>query len=165
MSKMKDKWYDEWWEKYAVDRPRWHTDENPNREQGRSSETDCWCWPEGSGGEIIDVRHLGADSRSPVPSELEDMLDNLRFSVMRIHDELSDLLVKKHADYGPSNILNSPGGPLNGISVRLYDKIARLNNLLDNNVSPRNESLRDTLVDIANYASIGLLVIDGDWGK
>ena len=74
-----------------------------------------------------------------------------------------DVLLSKHADYGPRNISQSPGGPLNGLSVRLHDKVARLANLLDKGAEPEHESLADTLLDIANYALIGQLVIRGEW--
>jgi len=42
--------------------------------------------------------------------------------------ELGDLLISKHRDYGPKNISQSPGGPLNGLRVRMHDKTARINN-------------------------------------
>jgi hypothetical protein len=77
--------------------------------------------------------------------------------------EAKALLLKKHEDYGPTNISNAPGGPLNGLRVRIHDKSARINHLLDSNVSPKNESLRDSFLDMANYAIIALMVIDGDW--
>ena len=54
----------------------------------------------------------------------------LEFEAAIIARKAIDLLVKKHNDYGPSNISDAPGGPLNGLSVRLHDKVARLNNLL-----------------------------------
>lgn len=72
------------------------------------------------------------------------------------------LLLKKHRDYGPKNIAMSPGGPLNGLAVRLWDKIARLFNLKDQE-GTANEPLRDTGLDIANYGTIATLVIDGKW--
>ena len=72
-------------------------------------------------------------------------------------------MLSKHEDYGPKNITDAPGGALNGIRVRMHDKTARLNNLIDNNKEPKHESIRDTLVDIANYATIALMVIDGVW--
>jgi hypothetical protein len=77
--------------------------------------------------------------------------------------EAIDLLVKKHKDYGPTNISHAPGGPLNGLNVRLHDKVARLGNLLASGKSPQNESIRDTFIDILNYAVIALLVIDEKW--
>jgi len=79
--------------------------------------------------------------------------------------EAQALLLKKHNDYGPKNISQSPGGPLNGLRVRMWDKLARINNLVDNGVTPSNESLRDSFIDMANYAIIGMKVIDGDWDK
>jgi len=77
--------------------------------------------------------------------------------------ELADLLISKHHDYGPRNISQSPGGPLNGLRVRMWDKFARINNLIDNKVDPEHESLEDSFKDMANYAIIGLLVLRGQW--
>ena len=85
--------------------------------------------------------------------------------VSLIFTELEDLLLSKHKDYGPKNISQSPGGPINGLRVRLWDKLARLNNLTDNNSKPQHESLEDTFKDMANYAVIGLLVLRGKWDK
>lgn len=77
--------------------------------------------------------------------------------------ELFDLLLSKHADYGPKNISDSPGGPLNGLRVRMHDKLARINNLVDSGANPEHESLEDSFKDMANYAIIGLLVLRGQW--
>jgi hypothetical protein len=77
--------------------------------------------------------------------------------------EANDLLIKKHKDYGPTNISNAPGGPLNGLRVRMHDKQARINHLIDNNLDPKNESLRDSFLDLANYAIIALMVLDEEW--
>lgn len=87
----------------------------------------------------------------------------LQFDAELIAQKAVNLLIQKHEDYGPSNISDAPGGALNGLSVRLHDKIARLNNLLSNNKEPQNESIQDTFIDILNYALIALLVIDGKW--
>ena len=80
-----------------------------------------------------------------------------------ILNELAKIMYKKHADYGPMNIAGAPGGPMNGLRVRMYDKLARLNNLVDKGDTPNNESIEDTLLDLANYAIIGLLVQRGQW--
>ena len=77
--------------------------------------------------------------------------------------ELLETLYKKHEDYGPMNIAGAPGGAMNGLRVRMYDKLARLNNLIDTGDTPNYESLEDTLLDLANYAIIGLLVQRGQW--
>lgn len=79
--------------------------------------------------------------------------------------EANLLLLKKHRDYGPKNISQSPGGALNGLRVRMHDKLARINHLIDNDVDPENESLRDSFLDLANYAIIAMMVIDGEWNS
>jgi hypothetical protein len=81
--------------------------------------------------------------------------------------ELGDLLIKKHRDYGPKNISNSPYGATNGLVVRMWDKIARIVNLTKDgkNVTAENEPLEDSFKDIANYGIIGLLVLRGKWDK
>lgn len=83
--------------------------------------------------------------------------------VWRIMDTAGNLLIRKHHDYGPKNIAHSPGGPLNGLRVRMWDKIARINNLLDSGVKPNNESLRDSYLDLLNYSAIAMMVLDGVW--
>jgi hypothetical protein len=81
----------------------------------------------------------------------------------QIAKELLEVLYKKHADYGPMNIAGAPGGAMNGLRVRMYDKMARLNNLVDTGDTPNYESIEDTLIDLANYAIIGLLVQRNQW--
>jgi hypothetical protein len=76
-----------------------------------------------------------------------------------------EVLISKHKDYGPSNIADAPGGPLNGLRVRLHDKIARLNHLIDSGVAPQHESLFDTFLDIANYGLIGMMVLEDAWDE
>jgi len=77
--------------------------------------------------------------------------------------QLLTILYRKHEDYGPLNISGAPGGAMNGLRVRMYDKLARLNNLVDTGDTPNYESIEDTLIDLANYAIIGLLVQRGQW--
>tara|TARA_R110000796_G_scaffold35248_1_gene90726 strand:+ start:377 stop:760 length:384 start_codon:yes stop_codon:yes gene_type:complete len=86
--------------------------------------------------------------------------------------ELYNLFSKKMMDYGLGNIalggnLESPEDQkyaLQGIQIRLNDKINRLKNLLKNGKSyVENESLEDTFIDIANYGIIGILLKKGKW--
>ena len=78
-------------------------------------------------------------------------------------DSAGNLLLSKHRDYGPTNISLSPGGPLNGLRVRMHDKTARINHLIDSGATPENESLRDSFIDLLNYSAIALMVLDGNW--
>ena len=89
--------------------------------------------------------------------------DKFDIDVYDTFDELKGLLLSKHDDYGPTNISRSPGGPINGLRVRMWDKFARINNLVDSGKGPQHESLEDSFKDMANYAIIGLLVLRGKW--
>ena len=86
-------------------------------------------------------------------------------NVREVMKELGDLLISKHRDYGPKNVSLSPGGPINGLRVRMHDKMARINNLVDNQQEARHEPLEDSFKDLANYGIIGLLVLRGKWDK
>lgn len=84
-------------------------------------------------------------------------------SILNKLNDAGQLLVKKQLDYGPTNISRAPGGPMNGLRVRMHDKIARINNLLDKGVDPENESLQDSFIDLLNYSVIALMVLDNTW--
>jgi hypothetical protein len=84
-------------------------------------------------------------------------------AVQQKFQHAKSVLLQKHKDYGPKNISQSPGGPLNGIRVRMWDKFARINNLVDSGATPENESLKDSFLDMANYAIIAMLVLDDEW--
>jgi len=82
---------------------------------------------------------------------------------------ISSILINKQKDYGPENIMKFG---VTGILVRLFDKVARLNNLLlktqgdikkaiDSN-SVNGESLIDTLIDIIGYCTIALMILEPD---
>lgn len=89
--------------------------------------------------------------------------DKFVADMWRVFDTAGNLLLRKHHDYGPKNVAHSPGGPLNGLRVRMWDKVARINNLLDSGVKPSNESLRDSFIDLLNYSAIAIMVIDKNW--
>jgi hypothetical protein len=111
---------------------------------------------DGDSGNYLD----GFVSHSLVAREL-----HLEVNLANVTKELSKLLVSKHKDYGPKNISQAPGGAINGLRVRMHDKLARINNLIDSGASPEHESLEDSFKDMANYAIIGLLVLRGKWDE
>lgn len=90
-------------------------------------------------------------------------MDEFDLVVRDIYEHAQSVLLRKHMDYGPKNISGSPGGALNGLRVRMWDKLARINHLVESGATPENESLRDSFEDLMNYAAIALLVLDGDW--
>jgi len=107
-------------------------------------------------------RLQGWDNNLPTNASTK-VNDEFITDVWRILDGAGNLLIRKHHDYGPKNIAHSPGGPLNGLRVRMWDKVARINNLLDSKVAPSNESLRDSFVDLLNYSAIAIMVLDKKW--
>ena len=100
------------------------------------------------------------DGQADTYKEIDDGFISDVWSVL---DSAGNLLIRKHHDYGPKNIAHSPGGPLNGLRVRMWDKVARINNLLDSRVTPSNESLRDSFIDLLNYSAIAIMVLDKKW--
>jgi hypothetical protein len=83
------------------------------------------------------------------------ILDNQgRWSVER----MERLLCSKQADYGPENIL---AFGIDGIVIRLHDKVARYEHLTAKGAAARNESLADTLDDMVGYAVVAAMVAEG----
>lgn len=91
--------------------------------------------------------------------------EQFELDVWEVLERAGQLLLSKHADYGPTNISNAPGGALNGLRVRMHDKMARINHLLDNGKDPQHESLSDSFIDLLNYSAIALLVLENKWPK
>ena len=104
-------------------------------------------------------------SSSPEFYELPSNPTQFEDDVRIVYDELMSVLIKKHRDYGAKNIADAPGGALNGLRVRIHDKTARINNLLDFRRKAEYESLEDSFKDLANYAIIALLVLRDKWDK
>jgi len=124
----------------------------------------------GRGSQIIDG--YGDDSsldrlqewNDNLPSDAHPQIDGeFVADIWRILDAAGNLLIRKHKDYGPKNIAHSPGGALNGLRVRMHDKVARINYLVDSKVAPSNESLRDSFIDLLNYSAIAIMVLDRKW--
>lgn len=103
------------------------------------------------------------DNSGDTESEIGDD-DVFAHRMWYIVDSNGNLLLDKHACYGPDNIGHAPGGPLNGLRVRMHDKLARLNHMLEHpGQDDLGESLYDTLADLSNYAIIGQMVLRGWW--
>ena len=91
-----------------------------------------------------------------------------------LYDEAKDILVQRQRQYGPANI-ESLGVP--GVFSRMSDdKMSRVKKALNGSVIKgrvvlsdaslaelQHPSVRDALIDSANYALILLSLIDGQW--
>jgi len=73
----------------------------------------------------------------------------------KIQDEARELFEKKNADYGDA--FASYG--VIGILMRIQDKINRCLTITKNNISMvDDETIKDTLLDLHNYAAMGLML-------
>ncbi len=81
--------------------------------------------------------------------------------IKRICKTLEDTLLRKNADYGNSSqrspILTPRLSAQDALKVRLSDKIARFIQLEQSGVARVNESLDDTLLDMAGYCVLLLI--------
>ena len=77
--------------------------------------------------------------------------------MIKVHNESLELFRKKNTDYGDSFATYGTVG----VIVRMGDKIQRLISVSNSGVAlVDNESLRDTLIDLHNYAAMGIMLID-----
>jgi hypothetical protein len=108
-----------------------------------------------------------ADEQHPTEQKYPEQCRSYR----EILEKLYKLMLDKNYDYLPQSI--SFTGEI-GILVRLVDKLIRLLNLygwdFENKEfkakkEPKNEAIEDTLIDIANYSIIWLVLREGNWGR
>lgn len=71
-----------------------------------------------------------------------------------VTEELLQMFLQKHHDYGKGNILANKEL---GIAMRVSEKIERLKHLLITGNEPTNELIEETWVDIAVYGIIAVL--------
>lgn len=109
--------------------------------------------------EMIDKFFMGND-------ELDSPNYWLRLGALSVKSHEMDkefvarTLCEKQNDYGPENIARFMH---KGIILRLHDKVARLENLLNNGIEAKNEAIDDTYMDIVGYAVIGLMLLDNSF--
>ena len=86
--------------------------------------------------------------------------ENKRVSQMKaIQTEAMNLFVRKNADYGDAF---AQYGVI-GVLMRIEDKLKRSMSITRTGVNLVNEEgLRDTLIDLHNYAAMALMLIDED---
>ena len=89
------------------------------------------------------------------------MMNNTKMNrpdqLKKVQIEAYELFCKKNQDYGDSFATYGTVG----VIVRLGDKIQRLLSVSQKGVTMVNtESLRDTLIDLHNYAAMGVMLMD-----
>ena len=80
-----------------------------------------------------------------------------------ICEELHNLYIAKNHDYGDSFHRTYLEEGLAASRIRISDKLERFKMLSRNGgQAVKTESMRDTLIDLANYAIMTVMEIDGD---
>jgi len=77
-----------------------------------------------------------------------------------ITEEMVTLYSQKNADYGDAFTESLDEDGLLVSKIRLKDKLKRFSQLIDNDNLVEDESMRDTLIDMANYAVMTMMWID-----
>ena len=73
--------------------------------------------------------------------------------------EARELFIKKNKDYGDAFATYGPVGVL----VRIGDKIQRLQSITKSGITlVEDEKIRDTLIDLHNYAAMAIMLMDDD---
>lgn len=80
----------------------------------------------------------------------------------KITDEMLDICLRKNADYGNSFDKSLDEDGLLVSKIRLGDKLNRFSKLIKNDAQVTDETTRDTLIDMANYAILTLMWMDND---
>lgn len=105
----------------------------------------------------IDVKELGLTLQDIIDVSLRAYVMYAGSTLPEVYKELQATLIKKNADYGNSSVKN--GGSV-GNYVRMSDKLSRLQNLLGKEGKTNYESINDTWLDLAGYATIGIIILD-----
>jgi hypothetical protein len=90
-------------------------------------------------------------------SELTEIHERRKIQMLNIQNEAFQLFVKKNTDYGDAF---AKYGVI-GVLMRIEDKIHRSMSITKNGVNLINdEGIRDTLIDLHNYAAMALMLLD-----
>lgn len=97
------------------------------------------------------------DTKHPPPSIVKECNSERVKQMEKVQKEGLELFKKKNTDYGDAF---ANYGAI-GVLVRMGDKISRCQSISNKSVTMiDNESLRDTLIDLHNYAAMAIMLID-----
>lgn len=80
----------------------------------------------------------------------------------KICRELSELYIEKNTDYGDSFSETYRDLGIISAVTRIVDKVNRLKRVSVNETKVKDETLRDTLIDLANYSIMTLMELDSE---
>jgi len=81
----------------------------------------------------------------------------------KIQNECKEIFIKKNKDYGDAFAQHGTVGVL----VRISDKLSRFTNITNKGleISVSDESLKDTLMDLHNYAAMAIMCMETNSNK
>ena len=108
------------------------------------------------------LENNGADRDGEVKfPEIDSQSDGYKGSEFnRITSEMLELYSQKNADYGDAFAESLDEDGLLVSKIRLKDKLKRFAQLIENDALVNDESMRDTLIDLANYTVMTLMWLD-----
>ena len=93
--------------------------------------------------------HMEKISESNVPDRIQQM--------KTVQKEALELFQRKNEDYGDAFAKYGP----TGVIMRMEDKLQRFMSITQSGICLVNtESLRDTLIDLHNYAAMAIMLLD-----
>lgn len=95
--------------------------------------------------------------------EKDELYESKRLKqMMYVQNEAFMLFKKKNADYGDAFAIYGP----TGVIMRMQDKLQRYISINKTGINlVDTESLRDTLIDLHNYAAMAIMLLDEDANK
>lgn len=86
-----------------------------------------------------------------------------KMAMKEVQRQCFELAVKKNKDYA-GTLDNIGACGIQGVATRLVDKVSRVHNLASGKrIEVKDEAVRDTLIDTANYAIFGIMLLDRQW--
>lgn len=97
------------------------------------------------------------------PSAEDTTLTDQEVSKLRFNDVIEEMLglySRKNKDYGGSFDESLDDDGLLVAKIRIKDKLNRFSQLIDTDAEVKDESIRDTLIDLANYSVMTINWLD-----
>lgn len=82
----------------------------------------------------------------------EKVEDNTVISFNTLLDQIKDTHERKNHDYGDSFTKSMDEFGMTAAAIRLTDKLSRFKSLINSEAKVKDESIEDTLLDMASYA-------------
>ena len=85
-------------------------------------------------------------------NEKEEKSENTTISFNTLLDQIKDTHERKNHDYGDSFTKSMDEFGMTAAAIRLTDKLSRFKALINSEAKVKDESIEDTLLDMASYA-------------